>query len=127
MKTRGITLRQKQVGPFRIVEKSYHGGTSLENHQHQTAFLSFLLAGAYVESSGAAEVVCPAWHRHLASAKDASFTLPGCSPWVYANVGWTAKPGESHEQAALRGELMTAMGNLGRDPQVIAMARKLAD
>lgn len=66
MKTRGNTLRQKQVGPFRIVEKSYHGATLLENHQHQTAFLSFLLAGAYVENSGGAEVVCPPgtviWH-----------------------------------------------------------------
>lgn len=66
MQARGKTLREKQVGPFRIVEKAYDGGTALQSHQHPTAFLSFLLAGAYVEVSGARETVCPSgtviWH-----------------------------------------------------------------
>jgi aminopeptidase N/puromycin-sensitive aminopeptidase len=43
------------------------------------------------------------------------------------DVGWTAKPGESHETAALRAQLMDALGNVAHDPQVEALARKLAD
>jgi AraC family transcriptional regulator len=60
------TLRQKQAGPFRIVEKSYGGNAMLASHAHPTAFLSFLLAGAYVEATNRGETVCPAgtviWH-----------------------------------------------------------------
>ena len=66
MNLRGNILRERQTGPFRIVEKSYDGATSLEKHQHATAYLSFLLAGAYVEAANARETVCPSgtviWH-----------------------------------------------------------------
>ena len=62
----GNTLREKQVGPFRIVEKSYGASATLGRHQHPTAYLSFLLAGAYVEASNKGETVCPSgtviWH-----------------------------------------------------------------
>lgn len=64
--SRGRILRDKEVGPFRIIEKSYDGSVALPRHQHPTGFLSFLLAGAYVEASGNAEMVCPSgtviWH-----------------------------------------------------------------
>jgi AraC family transcriptional regulator len=66
MKPLGKTLREKQIGPFRIVEKSYGCNTTLGRHQHQTAYLSFLLSGAYVEVSSRGETVCPSgtviWH-----------------------------------------------------------------
>ena len=46
---------------------------------------------------------------------------------VAQDVGWEAKPGESEDQAGLRGELMAALGNVARDPQVQALAQKLAN
>ena len=46
---------------------------------------------------------------------------------VAQDVGWEAKPGESEDQATLRGELMAALGNVARDPQVQALALKLAN
>lgn len=59
-------LREKQAGPFRIVEKAYGGNAILSRHQHQTAFLSFLLGGAYVEASNWGETTCLSgtviWH-----------------------------------------------------------------
>jgi aminopeptidase N len=42
------------------------------------------------------------------------------------DVGWEAKPGESESLVKLRAELMTALGGVGRDPQVQALAQKLA-
>jgi AraC family transcriptional regulator len=60
------TLRKKQIGPFRIIEKSYSAGTALGLHEHETTFVSFLLAGAYVEVSQQEERVCSSgtviWH-----------------------------------------------------------------
>jgi aminopeptidase N len=41
-------------------------------------------------------------------------------------VGWETKPGESEEQRNLRAQLMTALGEVARDPQVQAVARGVA-
>jgi aminopeptidase N len=46
---------------------------------------------------------------------------------VARNVGWEAKPGETEDQAGLRARLMLALGDVARDPQVQALARKLTD
>ena len=46
---------------------------------------------------------------------------------VAHDIGWEAKPGESEDRAALRARLMMALGEVARDPQVQALARKLAD
>jgi aminopeptidase N len=46
---------------------------------------------------------------------------------VARDVGWEAKPGETEDQAGLRARLMTALGEVARDPQVQALARKLTD
>lgn len=66
MNPAGTILREKRVGPFRIVEKIYDHHAALARHQHPTAFLSFLLAGAYVEASNRGETLCPSgtviWH-----------------------------------------------------------------
>jgi AraC family transcriptional regulator len=66
MKSLGNILRKKQIGPFRIIEKFYSPGTSLALHEHETAYVSFLLAGAYVERSRQEERICAAgtviWH-----------------------------------------------------------------
>jgi aminopeptidase N len=42
------------------------------------------------------------------------------------DVGWEAKPGESEDLVKLRADLMTALGGIARDPQVQALAQKLA-
>jgi aminopeptidase N/puromycin-sensitive aminopeptidase len=46
---------------------------------------------------------------------------------VARDVGWEAKPGETEDQAGLRARLMTALGDVARDPQVQALAKKLTD
>ena len=46
---------------------------------------------------------------------------------VARDVGWEAKPGEAEDQAGLRARLMMALGEVARDPQVQALARKLTD
>jgi aminopeptidase N len=43
------------------------------------------------------------------------------------DVGWDPKPGESDEQRTLRARLFNSLGYDGRDPEVLAAARKLAD
>ena len=42
-------------------------------------------------------------------------------------VGWEKKPGESEQQQRLRNSLLRALGGVGHDPEVQALARKLAD
>jgi aminopeptidase N len=43
------------------------------------------------------------------------------------DVGWEPKAGETDEQRTLRARLFNALGYEGRDPEVLAQARKLAD
>ena len=43
------------------------------------------------------------------------------------DVGWEPKPGDSDEQKTLRSRLFNALGYDGRDPEVLAEARKIAD
>jgi aminopeptidase N len=44
-----------------------------------------------------------------------------------AELGWEKKPGESAEVQSLRGDLLYALGAIGRDPVTVELARKLAD
>jgi aminopeptidase N len=44
-----------------------------------------------------------------------------------ADVGWEPKPGERADREGLRAELMGALGYTARDPEVEALARKLAN
>ena len=46
---------------------------------------------------------------------------------IVKELGWTAKPGESDETKELRARIMGVLGHAGRDPEVIAEARKLTD
>jgi aminopeptidase N/puromycin-sensitive aminopeptidase len=46
---------------------------------------------------------------------------------VAKEVGWEKKPGESEQQQRLRNSLLRALGGVGRDPEVQALARKLVD
>jgi AraC family transcriptional regulator len=67
-------LRMKQAAPFRIVEKCYEGNLTLGRHRHPTAYVSFLLAGGYIEVSGYGEIACPAgtviWHPSTEAHSD---------------------------------------------------------
>jgi aminopeptidase N len=42
-------------------------------------------------------------------------------------LGWTPKPGESDEMKTLRSRVMHTLGYAGRDPEVLAEARKLTE
>src|SRR4029077_13670079 len=68
------TLRKKQIGAFRIIEKRYSADTALALHEHETAFVSFLLAGAYVEVSQQEERNCSSgtviWHPRTEAHAD---------------------------------------------------------
>jgi aminopeptidase N/puromycin-sensitive aminopeptidase len=46
---------------------------------------------------------------------------------VAEDVGWEAKADESEDRTALRADLMMALGGVARDPQVEALAQKLAN
>src|SRR5580704_10990079 len=60
------TLRTKQVGPFRIVEKFHSPSQRLALHEHEKAYVSFLLTGSYVEILRQEERICSPgtviWH-----------------------------------------------------------------
>jgi AraC family transcriptional regulator len=58
METLGNTVRNEQSGSFRVIEKTYASGTSLARHEHQAAYVSFLLAGSYLEFSREEERNC---------------------------------------------------------------------
>jgi AraC family transcriptional regulator len=62
----GKKLRERHSGPFRVSETSYSANAALAVHQHETAYLSFLLAGSYLEFCGSRETTCSAgtviWH-----------------------------------------------------------------
>jgi AraC family transcriptional regulator len=67
----GRVLCEKNTGPFRITETYYSPHARLALHQHESAYFSFLLSGAYVEVYGSNEKTCGSgtviWHP----AKDA--------------------------------------------------------
>jgi aminopeptidase N len=42
-------------------------------------------------------------------------------------LGWASKPGESDETRSLRARIMGVLGHAGRDPEVIAEARKITE
>ena len=66
MSFQGKILRGRRTQWFCITETSYSGGRVLPRHQHEFAYISFLLAGSYVEASASREIACPAgtviWH-----------------------------------------------------------------
>jgi AraC family transcriptional regulator len=74
MKSAGNTLGTKQIGAFRIIEKFYSADTALALHEHETAYVSFLLAGTYVEVSQQEERNCSSgtviWHPRTEAHAD---------------------------------------------------------
>jgi aminopeptidase N len=46
---------------------------------------------------------------------------------IAREVGWDSKPGESDDEKTLRAGLLNALGYDARDPDTLALARKLAD
>ena len=74
MKSAKTTIRRKQIGAFRIIEKYYSADTALPLHEHETAYVSFLLAGAYMEVSQQEERNCSSgtviWHPRTEAHAD---------------------------------------------------------
>jgi AraC family transcriptional regulator len=74
LKQSGNTLRQKRIGSFRVVEKIFAADTCLARHEHQTAYVSFLLGGSYSESFLQDERICSPgtviWHPRTETHAD---------------------------------------------------------
>jgi AraC family transcriptional regulator len=74
MDSLGNIIRQRQIDPFGIIEKSYSAHCTLALHEHQSAYVSFLLAGAYIEVCRQEERVCSAgtviWHPRTEAHAD---------------------------------------------------------
>lgn len=68
MNSTGKLIRQKQLGPFQLVEKYYSPGTTLPRHEHASEYVSFLLTGCYDEIALKEQRSCPPgtviWHPH---------------------------------------------------------------
>jgi AraC family transcriptional regulator len=62
----GHVIRQQVTPAFRVSETFYGANEQLPSHKHSTAYISFLLAGAYVEQTRAAQRECSMgtviWH-----------------------------------------------------------------
>jgi AraC family transcriptional regulator len=56
----GTTLRKLGVSGFSVVEARYAPGLRLERHVHERPFLSFVVAGRYVERYGRGRRTCDA-------------------------------------------------------------------
>jgi len=63
---KGKILRRQRDQSFSITETSHPGGHVLSRHRHASAYISFLIAGSYVEASASRELVCSPgagiWH-----------------------------------------------------------------
>jgi len=74
MKFPGNIVRERQIGPFRIIEKSYPPNCALAMHEHETAYVSFLMAGAYAEVTPQEERFCSSgtviWHPRTEAHAD---------------------------------------------------------
>jgi len=66
MEFKGHVLRQQVTSAFRVTESVFGGNQEVPTHQHRSAYVSFLLAGAYVERTRTAERECSmgtvVWH-----------------------------------------------------------------
>jgi AraC family transcriptional regulator len=92
MKSAICPLRKKQVGAFRIIEKSYSTGAALAMHEHERAYISFLLAGAYVEVSQQEERICSSgtviWHPRTEAHADRFLSGGGHVLDLEIDPGW---------------------------------------
>jgi AraC family transcriptional regulator len=92
MKSPGHTLREKQAGPFRVIEKAYAGDVSLARHEHQTAYVSFLLAGGYQEISREQDRNClpgtVIWHPQTETHADRFHASGGHLLDLEVDAGW---------------------------------------
>ncbi len=92
MNTVGNTLREKQSGPFRVIEKTYAAGASLARHEHRAAYVSFLLAGDYEEVSREEERNCSPgtviWHPKTEAHADRFHSSGGHLLDLEIGAGW---------------------------------------
>jgi AraC family transcriptional regulator len=138
MKSLGNILRKKQIGPFRIIEKVYSPGTALALHEHETAYVSFLLAGAYVERSRQEERNCAAgtviWHPRTEVHADAFQSGGGPLLDLEIDAAWLDEIAHEHKTISQSrmfcGGLPYSLGlrlyrELGADSRVDDLATEL--
>lgn len=77
----GQILRQQLTSPFRVTETLFIGDQELPWHRHETAYVSFLLAGAYLERTRRADNLCSMgtviWHAPGETHRDCFGKLGG--------------------------------------------------
>lgn len=47
--------------------------------------------------------------------------------FIYRKLGWEPKPGESHLDSMLRGEILTALAVFGHDPTINEASRRFRE
>jgi AraC family transcriptional regulator len=92
MKPFGNPVRQKRSGAFRVVEKTFAADSSLARHEHQTAYVSFLLGGSYSETFLQDERFCSPgtviWHPRTETHADRFHCHGGHLLDLEIETGW---------------------------------------
>ncbi len=85
-------LRERQLGPFHLAEKSYAAGSKLPMHKHAAPYVSLLLRGGYLELSQQEERVCSAgmliWHPRGEAHADHFDSVGGLMLDVEVDRAW---------------------------------------
>jgi AraC family transcriptional regulator len=109
----GKILRETSTGPFRITETSYSANAMLAAHVHETAYLSFLLSGAYLEFSESRETTClpgtVIWHPLNDAHGDRFHSDGGHLLNLEINEGWLQDIAQELEPSA---DIRTFCGGL---------------
>jgi aminopeptidase N len=101
--------------------------------RHDIGTYMNLAAGFGGERAAAVMETLAGTLRAIADDLTTDASRPAFEQWIQKllypaleDVGWTRKPGEAPERAALRATLVEVLGEAGHDPRVIARAQKLA-
>jgi AraC family transcriptional regulator len=113
MKSLGNTLRHKQPGAFRVVEKTFKADASLSRHEHKTAYVSFLLAGSYSETYYQGERICSSgtviWHPKTEAHADRFHSCGGHLLDLEIGADWL---GEAEQELKLVSSARIFQGGL---------------
>jgi aminopeptidase N len=105
-----VAVDREPIGDYMVLSeglRTEHTGAVLEEALKNLAYIrNYIVSDADAESYDL-------WLRQL------------LGPTVEA-VGWEAKPDEPEEQGNLRAQLMIALGDIARDPQVQLLAQRIA-
>ena len=109
----GETLREKRTCPFRVIEKTFAAGVALPRHGHDAAYVSFLLAGSYMEVSHQDERRCSPgtmiWHPSTEAHADRFHSSGGHLLDLEIEAGWL---GDAAQEFTLDSQARMFQGGL---------------